>query len=163
IDRQQQTLERASHPGVEAPDRAEVQQAQMSVTEEEDVARMGGGVEYPVDHDLAQETVEELVSQNVSIVCALAGLDCRDGPSIQALHHQDSSGGHRLDRNRDAHERVSAVGRGGSHRCHVARLDAKVDLFAQGVAKTVGQIDGTHRSTPAPIEASSEALEDGEI
>jgi hypothetical protein len=34
----------------------------MSVAEEEDVARMGVGVEYPVHHDLAQETVEELAS-----------------------------------------------------------------------------------------------------
>jgi hypothetical protein len=38
-----------------------------------------------------------------------------------------------------------------------------VELFAQGIARTMRQIDGTHRSAPASIEASSEALEDGEI
>ena len=45
----------------------------------------------------------------------------------------------------------------------ISRLDSQVELFAQGIAKALGQIDGTHRSAPAPIETSGETFEDGEI
>ena len=125
--------------------------AQMPVAEEENVARMGVGVEYPVHHDLAQETVEQFAGQYIAIPCEPTGTYRREGrPSRRSITRtrlvdidrpgpgcaqQSLPGGQRL-----------------RHRCHVACLDTQVELFAQGIAKPVGQIDCTHRPTPAPIE-----------
>ncbi len=100
VDGEQQPLQSRSHPGVDTPDRAEVQQAQLPVAQQEDVARMLIGVEDPVDHDLPQEAVEEAAGQRVPVGGQHAGLDRREGLAVQAFHDQDAPGGHGPDRDR---------------------------------------------------------------
>lgn len=52
IDRKQQPLQRVAQSGIEPADGAEVEQAEPSAVEEEDVASMRGGVKDAVEEDL---------------------------------------------------------------------------------------------------------------
>lgn len=165
VDGKEQSLQRGSHPGVDTPDRAEVQQAQLPVAKEEDVARMGVGVEDPVDHDLPQEAVQEAAGQRGLVAGEHAGLDRRQWLAVEAFHHQHPPGGHRLDRHGDPHTGAAPQGRGGGDRGHVALLDAQVEFLAQGIAESVRQVDGPHGPAPpgAALQPESETLEDPQI
>lgn len=165
VDGEQQPLQSRSHPGVDTPDRAEVQQAQLPAAQQENVARMRNGVEDPVDHDLPQEAVEEAAGQRVPVGGQHAGLDRREGLAVQAFHDQDAPGGHGPDRDRDPHPCAAPQGRGGGDRGHVALLDAQVEFLAQGIAESVSQVDGPRRPAPpgAALQPESETLEDPQI
>ena len=67
VDGEHQPLQGGAQPGVQAADRAEVDQPQPPVGEQQDVARMRVGVEDAVDDDLPQQAVEQVTGQPLAI------------------------------------------------------------------------------------------------
>jgi hypothetical protein len=62
-DREQQVLQRGPLLGVEAADRAEVDQGQAAVGEQQDIARMRVGVEHAALGDLVHHAAQQRAGQ----------------------------------------------------------------------------------------------------
>ena len=62
------------------------------------------GVEGPLQHDLAEQAVEQAAGQRGAHVSGRAGVDGSQGPPVEAFHHQHLPGAQRLagHRNGDA-------------------------------------------------------------
>ena len=96
VQGQQQPLQRGAQPGVDAPDRPEVEQAERPVGQQQHVARVRVGVEGPVQHDLAEQAVQQAAGQRGAHVSGHADVDRGQRPPVQALHHQHQPGAQRL-------------------------------------------------------------------
>jgi hypothetical protein len=139
-------VDSARKPGVQAADRAEVDQPQPPVGEQQDVARMRVGVEDTVDDDLPQQAVEQVTGQPLAIAVnqrVRGGLAQR--LPVEPLHDQHPPGAQVVVGPRD-HYPVRAGGR--AHRGEVPRLDPEVQFLTQRGGEPLGQLH--HWSGPGP-------------
>jgi hypothetical protein len=146
VQGQQQPLQRRAQPGVDAADGSEVQQAELAVGQQQDVARVRVGVEGALQHDLAEQAVQQAAVRRGAHVGGCALVDRGQRPPVQALHHQHPGGAQRPVRNRDGD---AAATRRSGDRGHVACLYPQVELLAQGGGESGGQPDGADRPAPA--------------
>jgi hypothetical protein len=107
----------------------------------------GSAWNHAVQHDLVEQGRQQLPGQLVAVQAAFG--DDRPGltqrGAVQPLHDQHPLAAQRLVRDRDPH---GAVGRR-RHRGHVGRLDAEVELLADGVGEADGQLAGADGVGPA--------------
>src|SRR5215469_14440951 len=101
-------------------------------------------VEDTVDHDLAQQAVQQCPRQLASVDTALCDERVRatERDTIEKLHHQDALGCEVVEQSWQTHlvRRTVLNGRGRDGG-EVARLDVEVQLLAQRRGKSVGQVD----------------------
>lgn len=111
---------------VKPPHRPEVDQRQLAVAEDQDVARMRVGVEGPFDHRLPQEAFQQPAGQpgpvSAYVVQHRARVPCTH--PIQPFHHQDAAGRQR------GMDRGDPDGSRAGHGRDVASLDPEVEFLA---------------------------------
>ena len=105
VQGEQQPLQRGAQPGVQAADRAEVDQPQPPVVEQQDVARVRVGVEDAVDDDLPQHAVEQVTGEPLAIGVGRGGLAQRR--AVEPLHDQHLLGAQVVMDARDHHARAA--------------------------------------------------------
>jgi hypothetical protein len=88
VQGQQQPLQRSAQPGVDTADGSEVQQAELAVGQQQDVARVRIGVERALQHDLAEQAVQQAAGRRGAHGGGCALVDRGQRPPVQALHHQ---------------------------------------------------------------------------
>ena len=148
IHRQQEQSERRSGRLVQPPDRAEVEQGQMPVVVQEDVARMQIGVEHAGHQDLSQHRRQQLpgylgppvVRQRLQQVVGLAQRRSR-----YPVHDQQRGTGQLRIRPWHAHHRIRQRCR---HGRKVVGLDPVVQLLQQRVGEAAGQPNSADRPRP---------------
>ncbi len=110
------------------------------------------GMEGPLQHDLAEQAVEQAAGQLGAHVSGHAGVDRGQRPPVEALHHQHQPGAQRLVGHRNGDAAAAAAARRGGHRGHVARFYPQVEFLAQGAGESGGKPGSA--DSPAPVCAA---------
>jgi hypothetical protein len=108
----------------------------------------GVGVEDPVEHDLAEQRVEQAPRQRSSRFGRQARRGRQERSAVEILHHHHSLTAVRLVRCGHADVPVPGGGRGDDRR-HVPRFDPQVQFLAQRAGEPLRQRDGPG-GTPPP-------------
>jgi hypothetical protein len=161
----QDALQRGLLQGVEAADRAEVQQRQAAIGKDEHVAGVGVGVEDPAAKDLLEHAGKQHPGQPGAV--GAEAVQQRSGPlqagAVDELGDQQPPGGQlRVDAG-DPHRRGRAelVGDGDG----VVRLDAEVQLLDKVVREPPHEIEDADLACPAGllVQAAGEPCHDVEV
>jgi hypothetical protein len=136
---------------------SQVQQAELAVGQQQQIARVRVGVEGAFQHDLAEHAVQQAAGQRGPYIRGRAGVDRGQRPPVEAFHHQYPLGAQRLARHRDPDSgRGTDAGRGG-HRRHVAFFHPQVELLAQGSGETLGESGRADRPAQLVLRSSRAA------
>ena len=120
----------------------------MTVVEQQDVARVGVGVEGPVEHHLPEQAVEQLAGKRLPRFRGQPGRSGKQRSASEELHDEHPLAAVRLIRRWHPDGFVPG-GRRGRHRGHVSRLDPQVEFLAQRVGESLGEVDRADGTAPA--------------
>jgi hypothetical protein len=166
IDGDQQPLQPGPKPGVDPSNGAEVEQGELSIGEQQHVARMRIGVEDAIDHHLAEQSVEQGASECLAVTDLLIGRDCAQWAALEPLHHEHMRGTQGLMRFRYPDRRGGAprACRGG-HGDHVLGLDPQVEFLPERRREPVRKVDRADSPPPARagLEAPRQSIDDVQI
>jgi hypothetical protein len=104
-------------------------------------------VERPVDHDLAEQAVEQRAGQRGALLGGQVSAGRGQRAAVEVLHDEHRFAAQRRVRNRNLD--AAPVRRRGGHRRHVARLYPQVEFLAQRVGEPLRQLYGADRPAPA--------------
>ena len=171
-EREDQVLQCGPLLGVEAADRAEVDQGEAAVGEQQHVARMRVGVEHAALGDLVDHAAQQHPGQLGPVKPAVVDqLPCRaqadpvqpfDDEHVLGAQLLIHGGKHHRDAARDG---TLLAGPGGGDGRHVARLHPEVELFPHGGGEPAGHAGRADRTRPAGavLERVRQAQQDVQV